>query len=184
MDYSEKITLSSPEVKKSPHQKHLDKFLRQMQIILKIAKINGYDIGGRIRDQTGNFMENSSLINLLSYSMTPGRVLVGEKEFVDLLFEANVDPDSILNDNIRAKLYKMYSNKQTSVKEPIIEVEQEGSTGVKRKIDDLEMPQLEPYDANPPAKRRKMPVLQPEIEPNHNNNISKKRRWEYPEDDE
>lgn len=182
MEFNEKVTLSDP--KKSPHQKHLDKFLRQMQIILKIAKINGYDIGGRIRDQEGSFIENSSLIHLLTYSMTPGRVLVGEKEFIDLLYEAKVEPDTILNDNIKAKLYKMYNNKSQTEVEPLIEEYKENKGGEKRKRDDDddEMPNLEPYYNVPIKKRRYMPVLEPEVEVNKN--TSKKRRWDYPEDDE
>lgn len=40
----------------------------------------------------------------MNEAMNPKRVLVGMEEFVKLLDKAKVDPDSILNDNIRSKL--------------------------------------------------------------------------------
>ncbi|RWR99124.1 hypothetical protein B4U79_14112, partial [Dinothrombium tinctorium] len=81
-----------------------------------LAKINAYDNEGRIRDSKGEFISNSSLIQLLSHAMTASRILLAEKEFIDLLYEADVDPDLIINDNVKMNkdnldlLYELYYN--------------------------------------------------------------------------
>lgn len=108
MEYSDKVIVDIDDKKKSTNINLKDRLLRQLQIILKLAKINGYDISGRIRNQNGNFLSNSSILHLLSYAMTPSRVLIGEQEFIDLLLEANIEPDLLLNDNLRAKVVKKH----------------------------------------------------------------------------
>jgi hypothetical protein len=78
-------------------------------IILKIARINGYDDETRIRGSDGNFIENSNLITLLDYVTSGGKRLVGEEEFFELMKKANVPPELILNENARLKLISLYN---------------------------------------------------------------------------
>ncbi|RWS26471.1 hypothetical protein B4U80_02435 [Leptotrombidium deliense] len=125
--------------------------LKQLKIILKLAKINAYDENGRIRDKSGTFIENIS------------RVLLAEKEFIDLLNEANIDPELIINDNVR---------KNSSIKPIITEtIEPSRSETIKRKRDDLDdeydgPPELERFDEPPPKRTREeadkleMPTLE------------------------
>jgi hypothetical protein len=77
---------------------------RLVKIILKLAKIKAYDEAGRILGSNGQYMDNTDIDILLAYAMTPGRILSGEMDFVRLLREANVEPELIINDNLRSKL--------------------------------------------------------------------------------
>lgn len=191
MEYSDKVPITTDSKKQS--NKYSDRLMRQLQIILKLAKINGYDIGGRIRNQKGQYLDNSSILHLLSHSMTSSRVLVGEQEFIDLLYEANIEPDTLLNDNVRAKLFKRYNLENTNkAPEPVVTqtVEPEVNISRKRPIEEPEMPDLEgPFDYQPQAKRTRIdelhnlndkPMNETTPEANKNN---RKRNWNYPEND-
>ena len=95
---------------KSVKEKSLDKMNKILTIILKLAKIGGYDEYGRIYDK-GVFLENSSISALILNALTPGRILTGESEFIELLSKAKIDPDMIVNDNVKAKLIKMNNSR-------------------------------------------------------------------------
>gem|GEM_PF-4301381 len=86
-----------------------DKFTKIMKIILKLAKINGYDVLGRVRNKKGEYID-SSIISLINNAMTHGKLLLGQNEFISLLKEANVEPDLIYNENVRAKLINIQTN--------------------------------------------------------------------------
>jgi hypothetical protein len=86
-----------------------DKFTKIMKIILKLAKIDGYDVLGRVRNKKGEFID-SSIISLMNNAMTHGKLLLGQNEFISLLKEANVEPDLIYNENVRAKLINIHTN--------------------------------------------------------------------------
>ncbi|RWS21429.1 uncharacterized protein B4U80_03057, partial [Leptotrombidium deliense] len=167
MEFSEKLHLNSEE-KKNIIKFH-EKLIRQLKIILKFAKINAYDENGRIRNQAGNFIPNSSIIQLLNHAMTVSRVLLAENEFIDLLLEADIDPDMIINDNVRSKLMKLKQQRlRYHENEPKISEVNEAPVNqpVKRKriytdYDD-ELPDLEKYD-EPPLKRTKAEADQLEM---------------------
>lgn len=91
-----------------------DKILRSIKIALKLALINCYDDKGRLLNENGKIVENSDLGYLLNYAMTPGRVLNGEQEFIDALYKANVDPELLINDNVRSKLSSMLQRRVKS----------------------------------------------------------------------
>lgn len=76
----------------------------EYEIILKLGRIKGYDENRRILGSDGEYIPGSDVTMLMNEAMNPKRVLVGIEEFVKLLDKAKVDPDSILNDNIRSKL--------------------------------------------------------------------------------
>jgi hypothetical protein len=96
-----------------------NKLSKQLKIALALAKINAYDAEGRIRDDNNKFLKNSDLVELLSQASTPGKVLIGEKQFLNLLKEARVDPDLISNDNMRTKLINL--SKIASDSPPVLE---------------------------------------------------------------
>lgn len=82
-----------------------------IRILLKLAKIEGYDENGRIRNKSGEFIDGSSLLHLIINAMSVGHVLVGESEFIDLMKEAKITPDEIPNNNVKAKLLaSLYTN--------------------------------------------------------------------------
>ena len=95
------------------------KLTRIMKMFLKLANIKGYDLIGRVRDSKGNFIRDSDIIALINHSLTHGKLLLGQNEFIHLLFEANVEPDLIINENIKSKLSNLYSNKTEDSNENI-----------------------------------------------------------------
>lgn len=110
----------------------------------------------RIKDKNGNVVLNSNLLDLVKNAITPGKVLFGEEDFIELLDRINIDTKYILNKNLKAKLeeYKKFnkSNYNTKPKEteeiknkPVTttkKVEENKSSRRKRKRDseDVEEP--------------------------------------------
>ena len=93
----------------------------EYDIILKMGRIKGYDDNRRILASDGSYVQGSDITMLLSEAMTPKRVLNGMDDFIKLLAKAKVDPDIIVNDNIKAKLiaYKRRSTANESDNRPI-----------------------------------------------------------------
>ena len=115
----QKVTLQRP-TKNTPKSK----ILKQIRVILGLAKIQAYDEVGRIRDSKGNFLPNSDIVTLLNNAMTPGRVLTGQDVFISLLKEAKIPPELITNDNVRAKLTGLTTQIQTeTIDDPQIHVQ-------------------------------------------------------------
>jgi len=107
---NENLNSSATKVKSQRKRENInDKFKKIMKIILKLAKINGYDVLGRVRNNKGEFID-SSIISLINNAMTHGKLLLGQNEFISLLKEANVEPDLIYNENVRAKLINIQTN--------------------------------------------------------------------------
>src|SRR5277367_4725607 len=111
----------STKQKQPKHHPLLEKLTSQIKIILKIAKIDGYDGNFRIKNESGVFIDNTNIINLLSNVTTPAKALLGHEPFVSLLYKAGVEPELISNENIRVKLIKLYETKATiPEQEPMI----------------------------------------------------------------
>src|SRR5882672_1023893 len=89
-----------------------EKLIKQLKIILKLARIDAYNLDGQIKGADGQYMSRSDIIHLLQHSMTPGKLLIGEDEFVDLLHKANVEIDLIVNENVRSRLRQLYEGRQ------------------------------------------------------------------------
>lgn len=81
----------------------------QTDIIIKLCAIKAYDGARRILSASGDPVLGSDIILLLDEALSPRRALVGMKEFVDALARARVEPNSILNDNVRLALEKKIS---------------------------------------------------------------------------
>ena len=91
-----------------------DKIHRFIKVILKLARTTGYDENLRIKLKNGDYLEKSNIVDLLTNSMSMGKVLHGEKEFIELLASSDVDPDLIINDNVRLKLIQFKNNSKKS----------------------------------------------------------------------
>jgi hypothetical protein len=99
---------------KKPNKGHplIDKFTKQLKIVLKVAKIDGYDGDFRIKDENGHFIYNSNIISLLNDATSISKVLIGYDSFISLLHKANVEPDLIVNENVKARLLQLYQSKR------------------------------------------------------------------------
>ena len=128
-----------------------DKIHRFIKIILKLAKFVGYDDDLRIKLKNGDYLEKSNIVDLLTHAMSAGRVLYGEQEFIELLADSHVDPNLIINDNVRMKLIQ-YINKpkdntnENNTNKSVIEPPKSAK---KRKSYDI-------HDDNTSSKRRKV----------------------------
>ena len=76
----------------------------EYDVILKLGRIKGYDEHRRILSSDGSYIQGTDVTMLLNEAMSPKRVLNGMEEFIKLLVKAKVDPDIIVNDNIKSKL--------------------------------------------------------------------------------
>ena len=54
--------------------------------------------------------------------MSPGKILFGENEFLDLLQRSRVPPELILNENVRHRMISINRNYQETSKEPVLVV--------------------------------------------------------------
>ncbi|RWR98796.1 hypothetical protein B4U79_10617, partial [Dinothrombium tinctorium] len=86
-----------------------------LQIILKLAKINGYNENFEIRDRYGNFIANSNILQLVKESEKHEDDIQGLNEFIELLQEAKIDPNLITNQSIKANLISLYNQKPLEV---------------------------------------------------------------------
>lgn len=75
-----------------------------LKIILRLATVNGYDNQERIKLKNGSYLEQSDVVSLLLYTLSPGKKVVGLEDFVDLLREAGVTSDMVINENVKAML--------------------------------------------------------------------------------
>lgn len=86
--------------------RYLNKIYKLLNIVLKIALKGGYNEDFRINDSEGNPIVNTNIAKLIQAAVSPDKLIVGEKDFVRLLYEANVDPNWIVNQRLRHMLSK------------------------------------------------------------------------------
>jgi hypothetical protein len=81
-----------------------DRQQKLLTIILKLALHGAYDEDGKFKTSDGEV----DIAPLLMQACSPGRNVRGMNEFIDMLHDAGVTPDLILNVNIRDELSKRY----------------------------------------------------------------------------
>lgn len=141
MDYSQKVEVvpikNEAVTSTQVSTKTFNKLFRQIKLILKLAKVNAYDINGRIRNEDGSFLDNSDITHLISYAMSPGTVRKGEDTFIKLLYQANVEPELLYNNNLKAKLQELYNSNMGKKNEEIYYSKPiQDNMMLKRKIED------------------------------------------------
>lgn len=120
MDHCRKMTIvpheaqqgGSLDVKKT---RPFRRFGAIAQVVLKLALVDGYDKDGQLKDSAGKPLQGSSISDLLEHAFKSGKFLVGEKEFVDLLHKAQVEPALIVNENLRTKLLEKFNTNPISL---------------------------------------------------------------------
>jgi hypothetical protein len=75
-------------------------------LILKLGQLGAYDTSRRIKGPDGEFVQNTDIAHLIEEAMRPSRVVNGADAFIDLLVASKIDPGTIANDTIRAKLIR------------------------------------------------------------------------------
>lgn len=85
-----------------------DRQQKLLHIVLKLAAYGGYDEDGKIKTRHGEVMD---IVPLLLYSSSPGRSVKGMADFVELLYNAGVSPDLVINVNVRDMLSDMFASR-------------------------------------------------------------------------
>ena len=73
-----------------------------------------------MRNLNGEYINDSNVISLINHAMSHRKLLIAQNEFVQLLYEAQIEPELIYNENIKAKLVNLYSNINTDVNQESI----------------------------------------------------------------
>ena len=91
-------------IKKKRIERDINKIEKLLNIVLKIAAHKGYNEEFQIYDRNGDPISNSNIVSLVNYALSHESTKVGESDFVRILFESNVNPNWIINENLRQKL--------------------------------------------------------------------------------
>jgi hypothetical protein len=175
-------------VKKDKKPSPMDSRHRLLKLILKLAFVNGYDDNNHLIGDNGQVIANSDIGSLISHALSHGKVLVGEHEFIQLLKRAKVDPELILNQNVKLKLMNAASPPavnpvadseiRVSSQEPIdVETYETVNRVSKRRRDDDIQPS-EANEVNP--KRGKWQIKSTEFPKMMLKKSNHKRRWVVP----
>jgi hypothetical protein len=108
------VTSVKPPAKHNEIKKKIERSQQKphnlIRIALKLAQIGGYDVDGHVLASDGTPIANSDIVALINHSMSDGKALFGEEEFINLLRRADVDPELIYNENIKSKLINAKSS--------------------------------------------------------------------------
>ena len=94
----------------------VDRQRKLLSIVLKLAQSGAYDGSGTIMKPDGTPLYEADLINLLLYTLSPGRMIKGLSEFVEILRHAGVTPNEILNNTVREMLLKAMKRRPLETK--------------------------------------------------------------------
>jgi hypothetical protein len=178
MAYARKVVMSADSdypMKEDVKDKIYGKMYKTVDIIAKLADIKGYDKTYRIQTSDGSYMPNSNLITLITHAMSSGRVLYGEQEFIELLHKAGVEPELILNDNVRSKLIAFYNQPTENFKGQTTVTENRQS--IKRSFDDEDDDE---YNNDRPAKKQRTVAV---VNPTRKRPVEEVEtiNWQYPD---
>jgi hypothetical protein len=146
--------ISTVEPKKDKiKSKIYDKIHKLLKIILRLGRHVGYDDDLKIKLKNSKYLEKSNIVDLLTHAMSMGKVLYGESEFIDLLHSAGVNPELIINENVKNKLISKYNSREITPDkdEPMDVIVDRRKTELKRTmpVDDVD-------DHSSEVKRRKI----------------------------
>ena len=72
-----------------------------LDMLVKLARINGFNDEHNIRARDGNFVPNTDIGQLATYAVTPEKLIPGKKQFANLLTAAGISPNAVANENVR-----------------------------------------------------------------------------------
>jgi hypothetical protein len=84
----------------------LDRQRKMIRVILKLAQSGSYDMDGSLLRTDGSPLEDTDMVSLLLYTMSPGRVVRGLHDFVEILINAGVTAADVINTQVKEMLMK------------------------------------------------------------------------------
>ncbi|KAI1278129.1 hypothetical protein HDE_14405 [Halotydeus destructor] len=110
MNNAERVTVEEGDKPKGNfiRDRAVEKQRKLLRIVLKLAGVKGYNHLDQIKLKNGSYMQGTDIVILLIHALSPGKLITGLSEFVDLLHDAQVAPEMIINEHVRAMLEKLY----------------------------------------------------------------------------
>ena len=139
----EDIPPSEKYLQKPKREPKFDKLMKALKIILKLARVDAYDLNGQVKDDEGNVIDNSDIARLTFQALSPGRVSVGEDEYIMMLFKAGIYPEELINDHYRNRLKGLYGGLQAKRRE---RHEKTPEPRISEFQSEREMPRLQPAE--------------------------------------
>ena len=96
-------------------QHAVDRQRKLLMVILQLAKNNLYTDELKIKLKDGSLLEANQFINLLNYALSPGKALAGVNDFVEVLHQAKVTPEMLINENVKLLLRNIYQKRGQAV---------------------------------------------------------------------
>ena len=84
----------------------LERQRKMVRVILKLAQSGSYDMDGSLLRTDGSPLEDTDMVSLLLYTMSPGRVVRGLHDFVEILINAGVTATDVINTQVKEMLMK------------------------------------------------------------------------------
>lgn len=84
----------------------LERQRKMIRVILKLAQSGSYDMDGSLLRTDGSPLEDADMVSLLLYTMSPGRVVRGLHDFVEILINAGVTAADVINTQVKEMLMK------------------------------------------------------------------------------
>ncbi|KAI1287864.1 hypothetical protein HDE_09791 [Halotydeus destructor] len=88
-----------------------DKHRKLINIILRLASVDGYNSLDQIKLPDGTYMSGTDVVKLTLHAVSPGSLMNGVEEFVNLLYYAGVEPNMVVNSEIQNMLKSLYDRK-------------------------------------------------------------------------
>ena len=164
----------------------LERQKKMIRVILKLAQSGSYDMDGSLLRIDGSPLEDADMVSLLLYTMSPGRIVRGLHEFVEILLNAGVTPGDVINTQVKEMLMKRgnegvnrQQQKRNQVRQPVDSLDEGASVDNQDHEYSLPPPPKlhGPFPLTRPSKRRL-------IESNPSEPAAKIARTEKPWDED
>lgn len=110
----EQMDTSSSSTTKKSKRDPMSRIHKILRLILKLAQVDAYDLNFQVKNDAGEPIPRSDVGRLTLQALSPGRMIIGEDEFIRMLFKAGIYPEEIVNEQYRAKLSQLYSKSRTT----------------------------------------------------------------------
>lgn len=161
-----------------------DRYRKLIDITYVLAKYGAFNKDYQIKLRKGGHLVGSDGVALLMHALSPGKHMVGIQEFVELLADAGVTPDMVINENVKAMLQKLRAvagtseqgtsyeeqTMPTTVSKPAQAVSTQTRKSVKRNLPPVVIDETEVDSGEPSSKRIRFaggnddgpPILKPQ----------------------
>ena len=105
-----KFRLVPEERLEAPHQFQdlTDLLRRAIKLTLLLCRVQAFNENFEIKGRNGEYLKNTNIVEFLLDALSKAEPPAGRKDFLQLLYEAKVDPEIIVNADLRNQLESLY----------------------------------------------------------------------------